>query len=59
MPVRGEYVTAKIAIKDALLNSPDLSRFRTPMKQTQLPGNSTPEDFPTPYMSPPVLVTYC
>ena len=45
-PVRGEYVTAKIPVRDALLHSPDLMNYASSKMQLQLPGLLTPEDFP-------------
>ena len=44
--IKGEYVTAKIPVKTALLQTPGLLNYATPVKELKLPGMLTPEDFP-------------
>ena len=45
-PIRGEYVTAQVPVRAALLQSPDLLKYATPQKQITQPGLVTPEHFP-------------
>ena len=36
--IKGEYVTAKIPVKTALLQTPGLLNYATPVKELKLPG---------------------
>lgn len=46
-PIKGEYVTAIIPVRTAILESPDLRDYATRAKDPQLPGLLTPDDFPS------------
>ena len=45
-PILGQYVTAKIPVKAALLQSPDLLKYASPQRQQVMPGLLSAEHFP-------------